>query len=326
MTHRSSRRTVLAALAATALATRHQDVPAQGTGWQWTQPIGRPGETIGDGFIMRHGFATENTWFYPGAWHTGEDYYALDGNTAGAETYAVADGEVVYAGYDYPGPVVIIRHDDELFSMYGHLDDELSVGSGPVRRGQRIGTVLDRTDGRAPSHLHFEIRRFLTTPEVNGPAPRYGFNCGPDCPPGPGYWPMDAPEHPAAMGWLNPTHAMAARAFPDSVPDDAEVLVGSGAVGNAQLWSLPSGQRGAESLGQLPLAPEDRYPLHGIDTGPEGSTETSAEGYRLWYQVTVPRITRPAWVQAAIPFTGDTGSDGRPSSIRFQFLPAVKPA
>ena len=29
------------------------------------------------------------------------------------------------------------------------------------------------------------------------------------------------------------------------------------------------------------------------------------------------------WVQAALPSANDTGSDGRPSSVRFQFLPAI---
>jgi murein DD-endopeptidase MepM/ murein hydrolase activator NlpD len=108
--------------------------------------------------------------------------------------YAVATGEVVFAGSDYPGRVVIVRHADDLFSKYGHLDYALAVGVGDVvERGQPLGTILARTDGRAPSHLHFEIRTFLTTPEVNGDSPRYGFACGVDCPPGPGYWPIDAP-------------------------------------------------------------------------------------------------------------------------------------
>jgi hypothetical protein len=39
----------------------------------FTYPIGWPGELPGDGFQIRHGYATENTWYNPGYWHTGED-------------------------------------------------------------------------------------------------------------------------------------------------------------------------------------------------------------------------------------------------------------
>ena len=98
--------------------------------------------------------------------------------TAGADVLAIADGTVVFAGSDYPGRVVIVQHEAELFSMYGHLDYALEVTEGDtVTIGQRLGTVLLRTDGRAPSHLHFEVRTFLITPEVNGDQPRYGFAC-----------------------------------------------------------------------------------------------------------------------------------------------------
>jgi hypothetical protein len=39
----------------------------------FSYPIGWPGELPGDGFRIRHGYATENTWYNPGYWHTGED-------------------------------------------------------------------------------------------------------------------------------------------------------------------------------------------------------------------------------------------------------------
>jgi hypothetical protein len=317
MTHRISRRMLLAGTTATAFGLATPSIQAQQARWNWTMPIGHPGEVLGDGFFMRHGFATENTWFNPGSWHTAEDYYVLDGDAGGAGVYAVADGEVVFAGFDYPGPVVIVRHTEDLYSMYGHLDYDLAVESGPVVRGQLLGPVLGRDDGRAPSHLHFEIRRFLITPEVNGAAPRYGYACGPNCAPGPGYWPIDAPEHPAEMGWLNPTHVMATQAFPGGVPEGVEVVVAQGAAERAELRSGPEG----ELVGEIPLTPGTRYIVREIMAGSVDSTETSAEGYRLWYQIAVPNQANPVWVQAAVPSTHDTGSDGRPSSIRFDFLP-----
>jgi len=206
--------------------------------------------------------------------------------------------------------------------MYGHLDYTLAVERGSVARGQLLGTVLDRTDGRAPSHLHFELRTFLTSPEVNGDAPRYAVGCGFQCAPGPGYWPIDAPEHPSAIGWRNPTHVIANRAFDGVPPGDAEVIVASGSRESATLWSEPADHADAEPVGKLPLGAGDRYRLLAIATGPEDSYETSADGYRLWYRIEAPGVD-PAWVQAAIPSSNDTGSDGRPSSVRFDFLLAI---
>jgi murein DD-endopeptidase MepM/ murein hydrolase activator NlpD len=282
MISRISRRSLLAGAAASAFTIRSPVLQAQGAGWDWIVPIRYPDRIPGDGFYLRHGFATENTAFYPGGWHTGENWYALEGDTAGVEIIAVADGEIVYAGFDYPGPVVIVRHAEDLYSMYGHLDYDLDVESGTVTRGQRIGRVLNRTDGRSPSHVHFEIRRFLTSPEVNGNAPRYSFTCGPNCPPGPGYWPIDAPEHPTGMGWLNPTHTIAELAFPDGVPDTGvEVVVATGAREIATLWSAPPGAAGAENVGEISLVEGERYVLRGIDSGPEDTTETSSQSYRL---------------------------------------------
>ncbi len=317
-----SRRAVLQGGIAAALATRLRPTMAQASLPAYSLPIGLPGQVLGDGFLIRHGYACENTWYNTGWLHTAEDFYLPNGNTAGAGVYAVADGEIVFAGSEYPGLVVIVQHADDLYSMYGHLDRTLAVETGKVERGQLLGTVLDRTDGRVPSHLHFEIRTFLIRSEVNGAAPRYAVRCGFNCAPGPGYWPMDAPEHPSAIGWRNPTHVIAHRAFDSAPPADAEVIVASGSGDATALWSAPSDHADAEQVGDLPLNAGDRYRLLSIATGPEASTETSADGYRLWYRIVVPDVGR-AWVQAAIPSTDDTGSDGRPSSVRFNLLPSI---
>jgi hypothetical protein len=321
MTLRLSRRTLALGLAASSLPASR--LLAQEAAWSWVYPIGKPGAVPGDGFYLRHGYATENTSFYPGGWHTGENYYALEGETAGAEVYAVADGEIVFAGFDYPGPVVIVRHADDLYSMYGHLDYDLAVDSGPVTRGQLLGTVLFRTDGRSPSHLHFEVRRFLTTPEVNGPAPRYGFTCGPNCAPGPGYWPIDAPEHPAGMGWLNPLHAIASQSLPPDAPippGSVEVVVAEGARPEVDVFAVPDAPVPEAAL---TLTPGDRFPLVGVDVGEADSTGTSAEAYRLWYQIAPPNASSPVWVRALEPSQDATGSDGRSSSLRFTLLPWI---
>lgn len=297
--------------------TRAQDAaPA------YSYPMGLAGRALGDGFLIRHGYATENTWYNPGWWHTGEDWYLTDGESGGLAVYAAAAGEVVFAGSEYPGRVVIVAHEGGLYSMYGHLDPALAVATGEVvARGQPLGAVLTRSDGRAPSHLHFEVRTFLTTPEVNGAAPRYDVGCGYECPPGPGYWPIDAPEHPSAMGWRNPTHIINSRMFPDGVPAGTAVVVAAESAGEAEVWSAPADETGATLIGSLPLLTGERLPLSNVRTGPEASEGSSAEAYRLWYRIALDD-GQQGWVRAAVPSFADTGSEGRPSSVRLVLLPA----
>jgi hypothetical protein len=323
MPHRLTRRGLVGATLATALTSRLPDAEAQTATPVFTYPVGLPGRVLGDGFLVRHGYATENTWYNPGWWHAGEDWYLAEGESGGAGVYAAAAGEVVFAGSEYPGRVVIVAHPDGLYSMYGHLDYALAVETGQaVDRGQPLGTVLARTDGLAPSHLHFEIRTFFTTPEVNGNAPRYGVACGFDCPPGPGYWPIDAPEHPSAMGWRNPTHVINRRAWAGDVPAGADVVVAEAAPEGTSLWAAPGDAADAELLGEVALRAGDRYPLLAVDAGAEDTTGTSGEAYRVWYRIALPDGAE-GWVQPAMPTANDTGSDGRPSSVRFDFLPAV---
>lgn len=283
--------------------------------------MGRPERIPGDGCYIRHGYACENTGFNTGWWHTGENWYLTEGDSAGAEIYAVAGGEVVYADADYPGRVVIIEHPDGLYSMYGHLDYDLDVAMGElVAIGQRLGTVLFRTDTRSPSHLHFELRTFLTTPIVNGEMPRYDFPCGYQCPPGPGYWPMGDPDLPATLGWLNPMHVIAGRSFPDGVPEGQMVTVASDLTTPvATIWSTPGASLPANALGQVILVPGQRFPLLDIVAGDEATVETSAEAYDIWYEIEGLNNVR-GWVRAFEPSAETTGVDGRPAALRINFL------
>jgi hypothetical protein len=289
---------------------------------EYSLPIGWPDRVLGDGFSIRHGYACENTWYNPGYWHTGEDWYAVEGETGGASIYAIGDGAVVFVGSDYPGRVVIVQHEDELFSMYGHLDYAVAVNEGDaVQRGDLLGAVLLRTDGdgNAPSHLHFEVRTFLMTAEVNGDAPRYDFACGYQCAPGPGYWPMDAPEHPSAMGWRNPFEVVAG-----SLQFEAGVkriaVAATAANTPASLWTLPSDHDDALLLGEFSLDAGEEFQFFGVATRDPASIRTSAEAYRIWYSIALPDGTR-GWIQAVSPDSGDVGSDGRPSSLRINLLP-----
>jgi murein DD-endopeptidase MepM/ murein hydrolase activator NlpD len=284
-------------------------------------PIGVAGQAPGDGFFIRHGYASENTWYNPGYWHTGEDWYAIEGDTAGAQVYAVADGQVVYAGANYPGRVVIVRHAANLYSMYGHLDPALKVRAGQrVARGDLLGVVLKRGD-TTPSHLHFELRTFLTTREVNGARPRYPFRCGVRCPPGPGYWPIKAPDHPDAQGWRNPTHLINRRMAASGAPLGQVIVASDPLSDSVTLWSAPPSARQRAAVGQLTLRPGARFDLLAIDAGREDAGMTSALGYYLWYQIGLPG-GRAAWVQVAVAATFETGSDRRPSSVYLNLLPS----
>src|SRR5215208_8219291 len=125
-----TRRSILRAPVAITLASRFEPAAAQSVPLSFGYPVGQPGRVFGDGFLIRHGYATENTWYLPGYLHAGEDWYTAEGDAAGAGVYAAAAGEVVFAGSDYPGRVVIVQHTDDLFSMYGHLAYALAVELG----------------------------------------------------------------------------------------------------------------------------------------------------------------------------------------------------
>ncbi len=316
------RRQLLGGIGAVALARGVDPVAALQPSHTFGFPIAEPDGPPGDGFLIRHGFQTENTWYFPGAWHTAEDWYRLDGvDTAGAHVRAIGTGDVVFVGSNYPGRVVIVQHTDALYSMYGHLDfDTIGVTSGDrVHRGQQIGTVFQRTDD-VPSHLHFEIRTFLYETEVNGDSPRYGFGCGYMCAPGPGYWPMDAPELPSGMGWRNPTHVIGNRLLLDG---PLAMQVATGAAATAELTSEPRSIAGSAGAKRIDLVPGQRFDVRAVDAGPEASMDVTAEAYRLSVFID-DGADVSGWLPAIAASYGDTGSDGRPSSVRFNLLPIIE--
>jgi hypothetical protein len=68
---------------------------------------------------------------------------------------------------------------------------------------------------------------------------------------------------------------------------------------------------------ELALRAGDRHAIAAIESGDPASTETSALGYRVWYRLD------GGWVRALVPDTFETGSDGRPSTVRPVLLPVV---
>lgn len=82
---------------------------------------------------------------------------------AGSAVRAVADGEIAFVGDEKTalGLIVVVKHADELVSIYGHLENaDVSAGQ-KVARGQALGSV--GTSGQAESpRLHFQLRRGRT--------------------------------------------------------------------------------------------------------------------------------------------------------------------
>lgn len=77
----------------------------------------------------------------------------------GEPVYAIADGEVIYAGNGLRGygNVIILRHDRNLSSLYAH-NNELKVKQGDlVKQGTQIA-ILGSTGHSTGPHVHFEIR------------------------------------------------------------------------------------------------------------------------------------------------------------------------
>jgi murein DD-endopeptidase MepM/ murein hydrolase activator NlpD len=77
----------------------------------------------------------------------------------GEPVYAIADGEVIYAGDGLTGygNVVILRHDRKTTSLYAH-NSELKVKQGDhVTKGGLVA-LLGNTGHSTGPHVHFEIR------------------------------------------------------------------------------------------------------------------------------------------------------------------------
>lgn len=75
------------------------------------------------------------------------------------DALATADGLVEFAGWDSNGygKMVIIRHSDEIRTLYAHLS-EININAGQaVTAGDVIG-LMGNTGRSTASHLHYEVR------------------------------------------------------------------------------------------------------------------------------------------------------------------------
>lgn len=109
--------------------------------------------------------------------HLGDDINGIGGwdSDLGDAVYAVAAGEVMYAGWpsDGWGKVMMVAHQNEegmlIQSFYGHLEHSYYPVGARVRRGEKIGTV-GKGNGQYLAHLHFEVREG----PIIGAGPGYG--------------------------------------------------------------------------------------------------------------------------------------------------------
>ncbi len=177
------------------------------SGHQWVQPLASTSWRI-EFDIVNPSVAGQSSCFgrpMNQLVHAGEDW----GVAAGTAVRAIGAGTVVYAAFaNYPGNVVVIRHDLDaveraalgiaspvIYSQYGHLGTIQVAAGHQVAAGQQIGTIYNWGGN---SHLHWEVRT-AEKPQL------CGFNH-----PGPGY--TNSGTHPQQWGYLDPANAVAALA------------------------------------------------------------------------------------------------------------------
>ena len=75
----------------------------------------------------------------------------------GDNVYAASTGQVVYTGDDSVyGNIIILSHQNNFYTFYGHLDTILVVSHKFVKSGDIVGRVGESGIAKGP-HLHFEI-------------------------------------------------------------------------------------------------------------------------------------------------------------------------
>ena len=76
--------------------------------------------------------------------------------TAGTTVKAAEDGDVALVSKSVGAKtIVLLRHSDNIFTVYSNITGVKLTKGDKVKRGQPIGQVVDGT----PSYLHFEVRK-----------------------------------------------------------------------------------------------------------------------------------------------------------------------
>jgi murein DD-endopeptidase MepM/ murein hydrolase activator NlpD len=124
--------------------------------------------------------APSGGWIWPTAGTTLRGYSAAHGGNKGLDiagqigqpVRAAAAGTVVYAGNGLRqyGNLVIVKHNEDYLSAYGHLQKIAVAEGSAVTTGQTIASMGSPGDG--PGVLHFEIRYRGTPIDPAGVLPR----------------------------------------------------------------------------------------------------------------------------------------------------------
>lgn len=79
---------------------------------------------------------------------------------AGSPVVAAADGEVALVSQSLSGlgTIVLVRHPDEVLTVYGRIADVSVTKGDAVKRGQQIG-VVSGAGAPAEPRMHFEVRK-----------------------------------------------------------------------------------------------------------------------------------------------------------------------
>lgn len=145
-----------------------------------------PGQRLrlpgGTGSLPATPLAPEGGWIWPAAGTTLRGYSAAHGGNKGLDiagqigqqVRAAAAGTVVYAGNGLRqyGNLVIVKHNEDYLSAYGHLQAIAVAEGSSVGCGQAIATMGSRGDGQGL--LHFEIRLRGTPIDPASVLPRSG--------------------------------------------------------------------------------------------------------------------------------------------------------
>ena len=109
---------------------------------------------------------TDIHWQWPlaGKISTGFDPQSNKGlniaGTPGQAVTAAGAGKVIYSGMDVRGygKLIIIKHNNNLLSVYAHQGNSLVKEGTFVSQGDKLAVLSAASDGKAPT-LHFEIRQ-----------------------------------------------------------------------------------------------------------------------------------------------------------------------
>lgn len=123
-------------------------------------PLDNPRQTQAYGATE---FAKKNGKFYPSGKHNGMDFAA----PLGTPIYAAADGTVTLSGkigytsrgkfvYLYYGEFVLLKHANNLSTIYGHMSRRAASNGQVVKKGDIIGYV-GKTGFSTGYHVHFGV-------------------------------------------------------------------------------------------------------------------------------------------------------------------------